>query len=150
MHICRMQYMGDKWQRIKMVLSNSSSCRKQSFTCLSWGLQEYAPEYRNKLELSTSWQKWGSTETIVSVFPYLTSNNNIVTYLSPKSYGSSFMKAPKGSFHFKHILLMSYSTEQLDNIYFFLCFQRKSYQAILQSNFSQYNSKFFLMCHGRQ
>lgn len=45
---------------------------------------------------------------------------------------------------------MSNSTEQFDSIYFFPCFQRKNYQAILQSNLSQYTSKGFLMCHVRQ
>lgn len=44
---------------------------------------------------------------------------------------------------------MSYSTEQLNNLYF-PCFQRKRYQAILQSNHSQYPSEGFLMCHVRR
>lgn len=38
---------------------------------------------------------------------------------------------------------MSYSNKQLDNIYFFPCFQRTSYQATSQSNLSQYTSKGF-------
>lgn len=116
----------------------------KSFVCLSWRIEEYIPGYRNKLSLSAFWQNKKEEFNRRNTFRLFLKNSNMTTFLSQITTLST--KTPKGLCHFKHYLLMSYSTEQFDSISFFPCFQRESYQAILQSHLTQYTFKGFLMC----